>query len=80
MNNRRSIKVEASQDKLAALIANDSSGWLQKQLQYLYDLLEHLMPTTMAPRQSNLDPSKFPSLHCDIWNRYSEKVCFLFLV
>lgn len=57
-----------------ALVVNDGTGWLNNQLRIVYDLLDHLMPKTMATQVSNSEERNFKSIHCDIWNRYSEKV------
>jgi hypothetical protein len=70
---RRAVKIEGQNSNFIALIVNDNSGWLEGKLQRALDFLELLMPGNMEPYESK-GKLNFKSLHCDIWNRYSENV------
>jgi hypothetical protein len=53
---------------LLCLLASDSTGWLSAKLDHLLGVLEQTAPGPMTA------PGKvFRSIHCDIWNRFTEK-------
>ena len=68
------MKIEGQNSEFIALIVNDGSGWLEKKLRRVLDFLVLLMPSNMKPRDSKRRLGNFKSIHCDIWNRYSENV------
>ena len=71
---RRAVKIEGQNSETIALIVNDSSGWLAKKLSLVLNILKHLMPDTMQHHKSGEKLGNFKSIHCDIWNRYTENV------
>ena len=74
----RIMRFDSKDNNLLAFISSDDSNWLKNQLQHLYDLLAHLVPSSMKLCVTSSNNQNFRSIHCDIWNRYSEKVIFCF--
>ena len=73
---RHCFKFNDKHDQLLAFISNDNSGWLKTKLRNLYHILQHFMHSTTQPRVLGSKKNDFKSIHCDIWNRYSENVKF----
>ena len=55
------------------LLINEKSGQLKAELQLLDHLLRHCLKKKMDPKKLG-QKFKFDSIHCDIWNRYAQKV------
>jgi hypothetical protein len=80
---RQSIKLNSAENELMMFLVNEKSGLLKAKLQQLDDLLHHCLKDKLAPKDFG-EKLAFSSIHCDIWNRYAEKVntttCFLCLL
>lgn len=72
------MRIEGVNSALIALVVNDGTGWLEDKLQLVLHVLEHVMPKEMQPYESKGALGNFKSIHCDIWNRYSENVILSF--
>jgi hypothetical protein len=71
------VKIEGVNSELIALIVNDGTPWLENRLKLVLDFLKFLFPQTMKHHKSK-GKSAFKSIHCDIWNRFSENVILSF--
>lgn len=75
---RQPLRFQDEKDSLIALLIGDSDKWVKSRLDGLLRTLQHLMPETMEPQDSTGENFKFKTIHCDVYNRYAERVSLLF--
>jgi hypothetical protein len=80
MSSREAIVLKDLQGSLVALLNNDSSGWLQARLAHVHDLLSVIVPGSTKHCKSDKKGYTFNSIHCDIFNRYAERVSIIALI
>jgi hypothetical protein len=78
----KTIRIEDFKSSLIGLLSNDPTGWLKNRLDRLVEILQHKSPKSLSPYEAGqlkkLQP-KFKTLYYDLYNRFAERVCVLFL-
>lgn len=73
----KTILLKDSDKELVMLAFGEARGLIKSQLALLKVLLEHYGPDHFQPIDSSQSESGFTSIHCDIFSRFAEKVCFV---
>lgn len=70
---RKTFKFQDTNDEFVALIVSEAQDLVWDHLAKLKDVMSHMRPQLFEPVDSRLS-DKYTAFHCDIYNRFTEKV------